>query len=299
MHILTRTLMASLACLLGGRASAPEAPPAPSPSALADLLTDARVAPPSAPATAAGLFAMSGPMLEFFNSKQFQDALHARGPELGLVDALYAKKSLKLEYDDSTTRDAAATFAGRRGNCLSLVIMTAAFAKALELEGPRAAVLQEPGFTAAHNTLGVVYYTRGDSAMSERVFRRALARTPADPMLMKNLVPVLDRLGKVAEARALAAQLAARDPEPPLYFFEAGITAMETGDFAAAKKLFARETTRSPFNHELHYWLGLAHMRLGETLAARKEMATALSYGSGAQDKRRYFAKLAHLRSLN
>jgi len=40
---------------------------------------------------------------------------------------------LKLDYDAATTRNAEEAFAARSGNCLSLVIMTAAFAKALGL----------------------------------------------------------------------------------------------------------------------------------------------------------------------
>ena len=40
---------------------------------------------------------------------------------------------LRLDYDAELTRTAAEAFAARRGNCLSLVLMTAAFAKALDL----------------------------------------------------------------------------------------------------------------------------------------------------------------------
>jgi transglutaminase-like putative cysteine protease len=56
-----------------------------------------------------------------------------RGRQLALVDALYRGGDLKLDYDSAQTRNAAEAFAARTGNCLSLVIMTAAFAKALAL----------------------------------------------------------------------------------------------------------------------------------------------------------------------
>ena len=46
-----------------------------------------------------------------------------------LVDALYRRDALQLEYDAAITRTAAEAFAARRGNCLSLVIMTAALAE--------------------------------------------------------------------------------------------------------------------------------------------------------------------------
>ena len=59
------------------------------------------------------------------------DQIRIKGPQLGLVDALQKHTQLKLEYDAARTKNAAATFASRTGNCLSLVIMTAAFAKEL------------------------------------------------------------------------------------------------------------------------------------------------------------------------
>ena len=51
----------------------------------------------------------------------------------GLIDALYTQNNLKLEYDGETTRNAAEAFEARAGNCLSLVLMTAAFARELQL----------------------------------------------------------------------------------------------------------------------------------------------------------------------
>ena len=50
-----------------------------------------------------------------------------------LIDALYAKGELRLAYDGVSTLTAREAFAARSGNCLSLVIMTAAFAKHLGL----------------------------------------------------------------------------------------------------------------------------------------------------------------------
>jgi len=59
--------------------------------------------------------------------------LKSMGLQSGLFDALYRKGQLRLEYDAELTRTAAETFTARSGNCLSLVIMTAALAKELDL----------------------------------------------------------------------------------------------------------------------------------------------------------------------
>src|SRR5262249_37036771 len=77
-------------------------------------------------------FARSDEMKHFLNT-QIARPLRSKGARQGLVDALYSKDLLKLEYDSLMTRNAAQAFAARAGNCLSLVIMTAAFAKELGL----------------------------------------------------------------------------------------------------------------------------------------------------------------------
>ena len=103
------------------------------PSAPLPPFADARFAPPSAPVGAKDLFTLSPAMLSYLNSQSFHRHLRQSGPRRGLVDALYSKTDLKLEYESSKPRTAAETYADRTGNCLSLVIMTAAFAKELRM----------------------------------------------------------------------------------------------------------------------------------------------------------------------
>ena len=57
------------------------------------------------------------------------DQIRIKGAQAGLVDALYQRAQLKLEYDAAQTKTAAEAFDGRSGNCLSLVLMTAALAQ--------------------------------------------------------------------------------------------------------------------------------------------------------------------------
>jgi Tfp pilus assembly protein PilF len=50
-----------------------------------------------------------------------------------LLDALYNRNELQLEYDAGTTRTAAEAFDAKAGNCLSLAMMTAVFAREMGL----------------------------------------------------------------------------------------------------------------------------------------------------------------------
>jgi len=78
------------------------------------------------------LFALSDEMRQYLRKEMAEQAL-VKGSQQALFDALYGKGELRLEYDSAITRNAAEAFAARSGNCLSLVIMTAAFAKELGL----------------------------------------------------------------------------------------------------------------------------------------------------------------------
>jgi len=104
-------------------------PPAPPPA----LFLDAAFAPPSEAIGADNLFTLSPAMQAYLRSPAFKVLLRTRGRERGLLDALTSQQDLKLDYDAGATRPAAATYAARAGNCLSLVIMTAAFARELGL----------------------------------------------------------------------------------------------------------------------------------------------------------------------
>jgi Tfp pilus assembly protein PilF len=116
-----------LCIFFSGCASAPQAPLPP----VAVLLDDSAFPAPAVPPSAADLFALSPAMQAHLRSSAFQKKLREKGEARGLVSALYDKSDLQLDYDATVTQTAARTYAERSGNCLSLVIMTAAFAREL------------------------------------------------------------------------------------------------------------------------------------------------------------------------
>lgn len=124
-----RAILAILLCtFVAGCATAPP------PVSTADLFDDAAVKPASEVVTADDLFLLSPAMQAYLDNPAFKRQLRTKGTIMGMMDALYTQGELKLDYASDATRPAAETFAARKGNCLSLVIMTAAFAQALKLE---------------------------------------------------------------------------------------------------------------------------------------------------------------------
>ena len=132
-----RWITLTLCIVLGACAGAP---PAPRPQ---HLFVDGLFASPTRPIDASEVFALSPAMREYA-AKDMAPLLRMRGMQQGLVDALYTRGKLKLEYDSALTRNATQAFDARAGNCLSLVIMTAAFAKHLGMPVRYQSVLIDP-----------------------------------------------------------------------------------------------------------------------------------------------------------
>lgn len=123
MKRLLTLLLTSL--LLAACASAPKAPPS------AHLFKDHLFKPPAEAIDVAQIFAVNDAMKRY--AAQVMRNQKQKNPQVALFDALYKKDQLQLEYDSSITRNAAQTFTARRGNCLSLVIMTAALAREMNM----------------------------------------------------------------------------------------------------------------------------------------------------------------------
>lgn len=161
----------------------------------------------------------------------------------------------------------------------------------------RGAVLHDPRFLDAFNTLGVVYSRHGDLAHAERVFQSVLAVEAENVTGMRNLAAVLEKQGKLGELLALSAKLRRIEPHPPFHFFDLGMAALKRRDFAAARDYFSRELDRNAFYHEAHFGLAVAYLGLGEIPSAQRHLGKALETSSNRREHDLYAAKLAWLRS--
>ena len=122
------SLFLPIVARLSACAATPPAPVAPPEALFADKL----FAPPTERITTDDVFAMSDAMRRYL-AVDIASQLRTMGPQAGLIEALYRRAQLKLEYDAATTKTASEAFDARSGNCLSLVIMTAALARELKL----------------------------------------------------------------------------------------------------------------------------------------------------------------------
>lgn len=142
-RLLMHLLMLLPALLLAACTTVP--PPAP------ELLRDDLYPGPHVAATAEEIFAPSEEMKRYVQ-QELAPQLRTRGLQRGLLEALYSRRQLKLEYDAERTRTAREAFEARSGNCLSLVIMTASIARHLGLDVNFRSVYTDETWTRQHDT---------------------------------------------------------------------------------------------------------------------------------------------------
>src|SRR6185436_6874488 len=149
------------------------------------LFHDELFKPPAERIDAAAVFATTPAMRDYVH-REIAAEIQARGPQQGLFDALHARGRLKLEYDAAVTRNAAEAFDARAGNCLSLVIMTAALAKEAGLEVRYQRVISDDAWSRA----GETYFASGHVNLTlARKFRDPRVRYDEQQMLTVDFIP--------------------------------------------------------------------------------------------------------------
>lgn len=150
---------------LGGCASSPTVSTVPP-----QMFQDQWFAPATQHIDAADVFALSPEMRDFIDRDMSYQAFRKDRRDV-LVDALERKSKLKIEYDSATTRTASEAFAARSGNCMSLVLMTAAFAKEMGLSVRYRNVFVEQSWSRSNDFMflsGHVNLTLGEDRQAVR-----------------------------------------------------------------------------------------------------------------------------------
>ncbi|MDT7837719.1 tetratricopeptide repeat protein [Aquabacterium sp. OR-4] len=165
----------------------------------------------------------------------------------------------------------------------------------------REALRLDPGFEAAHNTLGVVYQRAGFEALAGQVFEALLAQRPDDASVLGNLAMLRSGQGRLAEAAALRARRDALDAWVPGADRDRGMLALRRGQLDDARLLFEQEIARSGATPELQWWLAQVRWRQGQTRLAEQALQQALLLAERGQlpapEQARYAGKLAWLKA--
>lgn len=265
--------------------------PAP-PAAQSPLLADTAFAPPSQPIGSAGLFTLSPAMRAYLHSSAFKTHLRDDGMERGLVKALYSHSDLQLEYDASRTGTAAETYAARSGNCLALVIMTAAFARELGMTVRYQSVDVEQSWTRnaglyvgsghVNVVLGHRAQTFYDSSAGQelvvdflapkdagRLHTRRLEEADIVALFMNNRAVETLAEGHLDDAYWWARAALASRPAEAAPYNTLGVIYERHGDLALAERAYRAALTREPDNVAVMQNLSPTLAALGRHAEAR------------------------------
>jgi tetratricopeptide (TPR) repeat protein len=281
------------ACLISACASAPPvgAPPK-------ELLADDLFGPPSERISTDGVFAVSDAMKRYL-AVDIADQLRSKGPQAGLIEALYQKTQLMLEYDAAKTKTAAEAFASRSGNCLSLVIMTAAFAHYLDLPVVYQSAYLDPTWSQVGDLLfasGHVNVTVGRRIMDARTARdlspltidflppqdlsrmqtREIGEATVLAMYSNNRAAEALAQRRIDDAYAWAVDALREDPTYLGAYNTLGVVYMRRGNVTDAAHAFDYVLAREPKNTRALANLAETYDRLGrpeEAVALRLRLA--------------------------
>lgn len=252
----------------------------PAPPQSAELFQDHRFARPSERIDAADVLAVSDEMRHFLQH-EIRPQLRQKGLQRGLMEALYKTGQLKLQYDSAMTRNAAQAFAARSGNCLSLVLMTSAFARELGLS----VEYQSAYFEETWSRSGTFYLRSGhvNITLGQRFIdggrlkewsqmtvdflppeeltglrTRVVPEKTVVAMYMNNRAAEALVEGRLDDAYWWSREAIVQDPAFLSTYNTLGVIYLRHGDAVQAERVFAQVLAREPGNTRAMFNLVLA-----------------------------------------
>ena len=254
------------------------------------LFNDRLFQAPSEQVGADTLFALSPEMKQYLATEIAQQ-VRAKGEQRGLYDALYSKRQLQLDYDSAVTRNAAQAFAARSGNCLSLVIMTAAFAKELGIPVRFQSAYSEETWGRDDDTyffIGHVNVSLGRRRaevgpmhqpdqmtidfippLEIRALRtHEISEQTVTAMYMNNKAAETLAKGRLDDAYAWARAAVVQDPGFVSSYNTLGVVYLRHGNLAEAEKVFVTALESDPYNTRVLSNLAAVFSAQGRTTEA-------------------------------
>ena len=230
--------------------------------------------------------------MESFARTTMADRMREHGSHTGLVEAI--REQLSIDYDQAATQTAAQTFEARSGNCLSLVILTAAFARHFDIPFEYQNVYKGGAWS---RVAGLAFYSghvnlRLGPSLSDTWFRRVPGVVLTVDFLEPD-TPARQRVRTVTEERIIAMYLNNRaaeamvdgalddaywlaraalqaDPDFVSAYNTLGVVYRRHGDLAQAERTLRHAVEREPANANVLSNLAVVLDAMGRTDDARE-----------------------------
>lgn len=227
------------------------------------LFADVLFPAPPVPVTRDDIFALS-PAMQDYLARQLAERVLRKGSRLGLLDAL--RNDIRIEYDSAMTRNAAQAFEARSGNCLSLVIMTAAFARHLGIPVQYQSVY---GHEALTRSSGIVFRsTHVNLVLGSRAMDGWLGRDQEHPLVVDFLPP--------EQVTRLVSRPIPEEMIVAMYLNNRAAEVLAQGDSARAYWLVRAAINTFPAFLAPYNTLGVIYLRHGNLEEAGRTLGYAL-----------------------
>jgi len=256
-------LLLSLVMALAGCASLPDVP------APTTLFADELFKPPLRPVNGDQALAISPAMQSYLDREIALQVRREGGGRRGLITALYSKDQLKLEYDAGITRNAAEAFEARRGNCMALVLMTAAFAKAMNMPVRFNSVYIEDIWSRSSNLIYVSGHVNLSLGWRIREGNPQGFTTDVDMMTIDFVPP--------EQLRGQRSRVISEDTLLAMYMNNRAAEHLELGLIDDAYWWARAAMLRDPHLLAAHNTLGVIYRRHGQAALAERVFRTVLA----------------------
>lgn len=261
-----RVALSLMLAMSAGCASLTEPPPPPqAPATVVPLLQDQAFGLPARPVRAEDVFGLDDEMRRYIDHGIARH-LRTAGRQQGLLAAMYDRNMLKLEYDGGITRTAREAFQARSGNCLSLVILTAALADHLSLPVSFQSVEVEDSWSRSRGLLFVSGHV--NLVIGERLLDKGRGFGTSFKMTVDFLAPQDLRrrhVTLISERRVLA-----------MYFNNRAAETLTTGDLDQAYAYARAAVLQDPGFPSAQITLGVVYHQRGLLAPAEAAFRHAL-----------------------
>ena len=237
----------------------------PAPQRPEALFADALFAAPSEPVSTVGVLQVDAAMQHYL-AVDIASQLRKLGAQDGLIEALYKHSQLKLHYDTGRTRTAAEAFAARSGNCLSLVLMTAAFA-------------HELGLTVVYQSayLDETWSRNGDFLFASGHVNITVGRSGMDTAISRTLNPLTIDFLPPTEIAGMHTREIAEQTVLAMFANNRAAEALASGRIDDAYAWAAEATRQDPVYVSAYNTLGVVYLRHGNLDLATLALQHALA----------------------
>lgn len=201
-----------------------------------------------------------------FLREELSEHVRLYGAREGLFEALRIGGHFNLDYDASTTRTASQAFAARSGNCLSLVLLTAALAKELGL-----------GVSYQSVRINEVWTRSNSLVLQTGHINISLSPSPRDPSYESRLLgPMTIDFVPIDDSSRLRAVSLSEDQVVSQFWNNRAVEALDKGELQHAQSLVYAAIEADPNSMNAFNTLGVVYRRCDEGVLAEHAFTWAL-----------------------